>query len=418
MAKMLVTAAPRRSDAEVVVVWFTVELLEFEGSLSVARQRCQVSVYTRGRDRVNPPATRSDSFVTSVSGEPRPVLTTRRPTMRDVAELAGVGIKTVSRVVNGEPNVSAQTAERVRRAAASLHYEPDMHAGNLRRADGRSRTLGLLVSSVANPFAAQVHRAIERVATEHGYGVLATSLEDDPDAEVRAVAALARRRVDGFVVTPVRDDQTYLRVHVDRGTPIVCVDREPHGLDTDSVVSANTEGAAAAVRHLISRGHRRIAFLGDLERIQTARLRLDGYTQELTAAGLDVDRSLVVMGLHDEASATAVARRLLTLPDPPTAVFSSQNLVTIGTVRALQQLGRENVVALVGFDDIETSDLLKPGITTVAQDPDRIGRLAAERLFARIEGELGPPRHLVVPTRLVVRGSGEIPGPGAATARA
>ncbi|MCF4120938.1 LacI family transcriptional regulator [Antribacter sp. KLBMP9083] len=351
--------------------------------------------------------------MTSVSGDSSPSATRRRPTMRDVARLAGVGIKTVSRVVNGEPNVSAATAERVRRAAAELFYEPDLHAGNLRRADGRSRTLGLLVSSVANPFAAQVHRAIERVATERGYAVFAASLEDDPGAELRAVTALAQRRVDGFIVTPVRDDQSYLRVHTDRGTPLVCLDREPHGIETDSVVTSNVEGARDAVRHLVSYGHRRIAFLGDLERIKTASLRRDGYVRGLTAAGIEVDPALIVLGLHDDATATAVARRLLTLPDPPTAIFSSQNLITIGTIRALQQLGLEHEVALVGFDDVETGDLIKPAITTISQDADRIGRLAAERLFARLDGDTSAPRHVVVPTRLVVRGSGEIPGPAA-----
>lgn len=352
----------------------------------------------------------SDPFVTSVSDE-SPSARKRRPTMRDVARLAGVGIKTVSRVVNGEPNVSPATAERVRRAAADLHYEPDLHAGNLRRADGRSRTLGLLVSSVANPFAAQVHRAIERVATEHGYAVLAASLEDDPAAELRAVAALARRRVDGFIVTPVRDDQSYLRVHTDRGTPFVCVDRTPHGIETDCVVTANVEGARDAVRHLVSYGHRRIAFLGDRERIETARLRREGYLAELATAGIDADPALMVLGLHDDASATAVVRTLLALPDPPTAIFSSQNLITIGTIRALQQLGREQDIALVGFDDVETGDLMKPAVTTIAQDPDRIGRLAAERLFAHLEGDTSAARQVVVPTRLIVRGSGEIPGP-------
>lgn len=351
--------------------------------------------------------------MTSVSGSSSPSATRRRPTMRDVARLAGVGIKTVSRVVNGEPNVSPATAERVRRAAADLLYEPDLHAGNLRRADGRTRTLGLLVSSVANPFAAQVHRAIERVATERGYAVFAASLEDDPGAELRAVTALGQRRVDGFIVTPVRDDQSYLRVHADRGTPLVCLDREPHGIETDSVVTSNVDGARDAVRHLVSHGHRRIAFLGDLERIQTASLRRDGYVRELGAAGIDVDPALIVLGLHDDATATAVARRLLTLPDPPTAIFSSQNLITIGTIRALQQLGLEHEVALVGFDDVETGDLMKPAITTIAQDPDRIGRLAAERLFARLDGDTSMAHQVVVPTRLVVRGSGEIPGPAA-----
>ncbi|WP_225997633.1 LacI family DNA-binding transcriptional regulator [Myceligenerans pegani] len=348
-----------------------------------------------------------------MSGDTSTPTTARRPTMRDVARLAGVGVKTVSRVVNGEPNVSADTAERVRRAAAELQYEPDLHAGNLRRADGRSHTIGLLVSSVANPFAAQVHRAIERVATEHGYAVFATSLEDDPVAEQRAIAALSRRRVDGYVVTPVHDDQSYLRVHLDRGTPLVCIDREPAGIDVDSVVTSNYDGARDAVRHLVAHGHRRIAFLGDLERIQTARLRRAGYLDELADAGITPDPALIVLDLHDDASATAVTRRLLTLPEPPTAIFSSQNLVTVGAIRALQQLGLEHDVALVGFDDVEAGDLVKPRVSVVAQDPDRIGRLAAERVFARIGGDGGPARQIVVPTRLVVRGSGEIARPEA-----
>lgn len=356
--------------------------------------------------------------MTSMSSAPTPRQASRRPTMRDVARLAGVGIKTVSRVVNGEPDVAPETAERVRKAAAELQYEPNMHAGNLRRGDGRTHTIGLLVSSVANPFAAQVHRAIERVATERGYAVFATSLEDDPAAERRAIAALARRRVDGYVVTPVRDDQSYLQVHLDRGTPMVCIDREPSGIDVDTVVTANHDSAREAVRHLIAQGHRRIAFLGDLERIQTARLRRDGYLAELADQGTPADPALTVLDLHDDTSATAITRRLLTLPDPPTAIFSSQNLVTVGAIRALQQLGAEHDVALVAFDDVESGDLVSPRVTVIAQDPDRIGRLAAERLFARLDGDVGPPRQLVVPTRLVVRGSGEIPGPGRAAAAA
>ncbi|MCK0117617.1 LacI family transcriptional regulator [Isoptericola sp. S6320L] len=332
--------------------------------------------------------------------------------MRDVARLAGVGIKTVSRVVNGEPNVSPTTTEKVRAAAAQLSYEPDLHAGNLRRSGGRTQTLGLLVSSVANPFAGQVHRAIERVATAHGYAVLAASLEDDPAAELRAVSALARRRVDGFIVTPVRDDQSYLQVHADRGSPVVSVDREPTGVETDSVVTSNHDGARGGVRHLVDHGHRRIAFLGDLERIQTARLRREGYFHGMADADLEVDPDLVVMGLHDDASATAVVARLIAQADPPTAILSGQNLLTIGAIRALQQAGRSRDVALVGFDDVEAADLVEPRVTTIAQDPDRIGRLAAERMFARLDGDTSPPRQLVVPTRLVVRGSGEIPGPG------
>jgi LacI family transcriptional regulator len=177
--------------------------------------------------------------------------------MRHVAALAGVGVKTVSRVINGEPNVSAATIAKVTAAARTLDYQPDLHAGNLRRADGRTRTLGLLVGSVDNPFAGAVHRAVEDAALQHGVAVFASSLDDDPEREQEAVAAFLRRRVDGLILTTVSESQAYLAPELRRGTPVVFVDREPAGITSDAVVSDNAEGAALATRHLLERGHRR-----------------------------------------------------------------------------------------------------------------------------------------------------------------
>lgn len=331
-----------------------------------------------------------------------------RPTMRHVAALAGVGVKTVSRVINGEPNVSASTIAKVREAARTLDYQPDLHAGNLRRADGRTRTLGLLVGSVDNPFAGAVHRAVEDAALERGVAVFASSLDDDPDREQEAVSAFLRRRVDGLILTTVSESQAYLAPELRRGTPIVFVDREPAGIVSDSVVSDNAEGAAAATRHLVERGHRRIAYLGDRLAIQTARERRRGFLEELGRAGVATRDLPVVDGLHDEASAHRAALELLGRPDAPTAIFSSQNLVTIGAVRALRELGRHHDVALVGFDDVPLADLVEPGITVVAQDPQAIGRLAAQRVFARLDGDDAPPGRTIVPTELIERGSGEI----------
>ncbi|WP_330932761.1 LacI family DNA-binding transcriptional regulator [Cellulosimicrobium cellulans] len=333
----------------------------------------------------------------------------RRPRMRDVAELAGVGIKTVSRVVNGEAHVTASTRAKVLDAVERLGYRPDVYAGNLRRAEGRTRTLGLLVSSVANPFAALVHRGVEEVAGEHGVAVLAASLDDDPETETRLVEAFLQRRVDGLVLTTVRPDQSYLSPERDRGTPMVFVDRLPHGIDADAVVCDNVDGAARATRHLLEHGHTRIAFLGDLERIQTARARRDGFLAELARAGLTAERATVVMDLHDEESAERVVVELLAGDDPPTAILSAQNLVTNGTLRALRRLGLAHRVALVGFDDVPLGDLLDPPVTVVAQDPREVGRLAARRLFARLDGDTSPHATTVVPTTLLVRGSGEIP---------
>ncbi len=332
----------------------------------------------------------------------------RRPRMRDVAQLAGVGIKTVSRVVNGEPNVSPATMTKVLAAVEELGYRPDVYAGNLRRSEGRTRTLGLLVSSVANPFASLLHRGVEEVASERGVAVFASSLDDDADTELRMVEAFLRRRVDGLILTTIRPDQSYLEPERARGTPMVFVDRLPHGIEADAVVCDNEEGAVAATRHLLEHGHTRLAFLGDLEEIETARSRRDGFLSELARAGIAEADAIAVTGLHDEAGAQRVVTELLTSKNPPTAIFSAQNLITNGAIRALRALGLSHEVALVGFDDVPLGDLLDPPATVVAQDPQQMGRLAAEQLFARLDGDVSRPRTMVVPTHLVVRGSGEI----------
>lgn len=329
--------------------------------------------------------------------------------MRHVAALAGVGVKTVSRVINGEPNVSAATIAKVNAAARTLDYQPDLHAGNLRRADGRTRTLGLLVGSVDNPFAGAVHRAVEDAALARGVAVFASSLDDDPAREQEAVSAFLRRRVDGLILTTVTESQGYLAPELRRGTPVVFVDREPAGITSDSVVSDNAEGAAVATRHLLERGHRRVAYLGDRPLIQTARERRRGFLEELGRAGVATRDVPVVEGLHDAASAHAATLALFDDPNPPTAIFSSQNLVSLGVIHALRELGLHREIALVSFDDLPLADLLDPGITVVAQDPQQIGRIAAERVFARLDGDDSPAVRTIVPTRLIERGSGELP---------
>nr|WP_211234825.1 LacI family DNA-binding transcriptional regulator [Glycomyces arizonensis] len=335
-----------------------------------------------------------------------------RPTMRHVAKLAGVAVKTVSRVVNGEPNVAPETARRVLDAARALDYQPDPHAGNLRRSDRRTRTLGLLVSSVDNPFAGAVHRAVEDVAVEHGVAVFASSLDDDPEREREAVAAFLRRRVDGLILTTASTNQAYLEPELRRGTPVVFVDREPRGVETDAVVSDNFGGAARAAEHLLARGHRRFAYLGDLHSLQTARHRRRGFLEALDHAGIPVADVPVIEDLHDPERAREALLRLLDGPNPPTAVFSSQNLVTVGALRALRERGRHRDTALVGFDDVELADLLEPGLTVVAQHPEDLGRIAAERVFAKLNGDGSPSQRIVVSTTLIARGSGEIPPSG------
>jgi LacI family transcriptional regulator len=334
-----------------------------------------------------------------------------RATIRDVAALAGVGIKTVSRVINDEANVSPSTRERVRSAVRTLNFQPNLGAGSLRRSDGKSHTLGLLLDSVDNPFSAAVNRAVERVAIARNTAVFAASSEDDQERERALVATFTRRRVDGLILTMIGADHSYLEAERDQGTPIVFVDRPPIGVLADAVLTDNFEAAFSATEHLIRHGHRRMAHLGDELTIATARERRRGFREALEAAGLPSVESQHTDNLRSAAEAFAAVQRLMRSPRAPTALFTSQNLVTVGAIRALHQLGLQHRVAMVGFDDLILADVLKPGITVIAQDPARIGAIAAERLFARLDGDTAAPQTVVVPSRLITRGSGEISPP-------
>lgn len=332
--------------------------------------------------------------------------------MRDVAALAGVSLKTVSRVVNGEPGVSPTLTIKVRRAAERLDFQLNLGARSLRRADGRTATIGLILENVANPYSSALHRAVENVARDHGVAVLAGSLDEDPERERELVAAFTSRRVDGLIMMPTGRDHGYLLPERRAGTAMVFVDRAPGLLDADVVLADNRAGAMTGVGHLIAQGHQRIGFLGDLARIITAQERQAGYVDAMRQAGLTFSAAHTMHNTTTVEDAEAAATAMLTAAEPPTALFTAQNLVTIGALKALRRLGRQHDVALVGFDDFLLADVLNPAVTVVAQDPHIIGQLAAEQLFRRTEGDTSPFRTEVVPTRLICRGSGEIPPPG------
>src|SRR6266550_6819365 len=211
--------------------------------------------------------------------------TARRPTMLDVAALANVGLKTVSRVVNGEPGVSPTLEAKVRRAIEKLDYRRDANASMLRRLGGKTQTIGLVLEDVANPFSSALHRAIEDTARARGVLVFAGSCDENPLRERELIGSFRDRRVDGIIVVPASHDHTYLYDEKRAGTALVFVDRPAGHLDADTVGSNNFGGAVAAVRHLLGYGHRRIAFLGDLPTIFTARERLRGYKETLASAG-------------------------------------------------------------------------------------------------------------------------------------
>jgi LacI family transcriptional regulator len=332
----------------------------------------------------------------------------RRPTMREVATLAGVSLATVSRVINAEGSVRPDLAERVQQAVTLLGYRRDLTATNLRRADRQSASLGIVFDDVANPFHAAVLGGVETVARTRGVLPLVGSSDEDAERERELAEAFLSRRVDGLIVVPSGGDHSYLRADRDAGVALVFVDRPPAFIDADTVLSDNAGGAAVATEHLIAAGHRRIGFLGDQLRIFTAAERLRGYRETLARHGIPFDEELVRTELHDSAGASEATAALLALDDPPTALFTAQNLITIGAVARLRALDRHRAVALVGFDDLPLADAVEPALTVVAQDAGELGRLAAERLFARLDGDGGPTQQVVVPTTLIERGSGEL----------
>ncbi|WP_431900843.1 LacI family DNA-binding transcriptional regulator [Nonomuraea sp. bgisy101] len=323
-----------------------------------------------------------------------------RPTMKDVAAEAGVALKTVSRVVNNEPGVNAATAERVRAAIERLGYSRNESARVLRQ--GRTSSIGLVIEDVGDPFYSGVSRAVEEVAIKHGSLVLSGSSGEEPAREKELVLTFCTRRVDGLIVVPAGSDHSYLRAELDAGTPAVFVDRPAGpGLDVDTVLCDNAGGARLAVEHLLARGHRRVAFLGDSPAIYTASERERGYREAL---GDLVDERLISMAQPSLDGARGVLDRMLGMDDPPTALFTGNGRCTVTALRALE--GQR--IALIGFDDFELADLLNPGVSVVAQDPAGLGRVAAELLFRRIAGDVGPVERITQPVRLVARGSGEI----------
>jgi LacI family transcriptional regulator len=329
--------------------------------------------------------------------------------MLDVAALAGVGLKTVSRVVNAERGVSPELEARVRQAIEQLNYQRDANAATLRRLGRKTQTIGLVLEDVSNPFSSALHRAVEDAARERGVLVFAGSCDEESARERELIGSFRERRVDGIIVVPASQDHAYLYDERRAGTALVFVDRPASHLDADTVVSDNVGGAKQAVRHLLERGHRRIGFLGDLLSISTARERLSGYIQALGSARVAVDDELIRTELRHSEAAAAAVDAMLALPRAPTAFFTAQNLLTIGGVRALRRSGREHEIALIGFDDVSLADMLDPPVSVVAQDPQALGRAAAEQLFRRLDGDTSPSVHLVVPVELIARGSGELP---------
>jgi LacI family transcriptional regulator len=320
-------------------------------------------------------------------------------TIRDVARVAGVSVKTVSRVLNKEQYVAAATQERVAAAMRELSYRPNPAARGLRRA--ASGSIAFVCEDISEPFTAQLARSIEREAADQ-YVVIVSSMLGELSRERKTIESLASGYADGIILAPTPGSKRYL-ARLPRSTAVVCLDRPARDFATDTVLTDNVGGMASAVRHLLAQGHCRIAFLGDSTDVFTQRERLAGYRTALQDAGATVDDELIYQHAPDAGRMRKHLAWLSQIRHPPTAFVSGNSLTTLALAHAGFDVGADTFIA---FDDFPLADVLQGGINVVAQDADALGAEATQSLLRRIQNDRGPVRTIRLGTRLILRSPG------------
>jgi LacI family transcriptional regulator len=323
--------------------------------------------------------------------------------MRDVAERADVGMMTVSRVLNGTAHVREETRARVYRALEELQYRPNLMARALRGFGTRS--IGVIVPYLYDPFFASCADAISSVAKQHAYSMLLATSGESTETETEQLRDLLRHRVEGVIVFPASAGRSRLHDPEFRSTPMVAVDRPIPRANLDRVLVQNQAGAMVAVEHLLEHGHRRIAFIGLSRKIYTMNARLAGYLKAVRAAGLEPE---CFFEAHDETATLDFLRSARARPRPPTAIFAANGVSARHALHALAALDAHipDEMAFIGFDDLALADILRPALTVVRQPVQRTGEEAAGLLFARLNGEANrPAQRRTLPIELVLRRS-------------
>ena len=327
-------------------------------------------------------------------------------TARDISHAAGVSTSTVSHVLNGTRWVSPELRERVLAAADDLGYEPNALARSLRVR--QSRSIGLLIPDIANPFFTDVVRGIQDIVQARGYALILSNSDESPEKELAYLRVLKSRRVDGIIVAPAGAAYPYLAVLVRSGFPLVFLDRELPDLSVAAAVLDNRGAAFDATDHLLQFGHTRIALIAGRRLVSATEERILGYRSALEAAGLDYNETLVVSGGSRIGEARLAAERILAVKPRPSALFVTNNMMTIGAMAAIRDahLRVPDDISLISIDDVSWADVFEPRLTTVAQPTYELGRVAADLVLRRIAGDGdAATARVVLPGHLKVRDS-------------
>jgi LacI family transcriptional regulator len=330
----------------------------------------------------------------------------RPPTVADVARRARVSRATVSRVLNQYAHVRPDVRARVQRAMQALGYRPDAVARSLARRE--TRTLGLVVADITNPFYAETARAVLETAKANGYHVILCNTDNQPRVQEEYVEVLRQRRVDGIIFGSVFLEDPVVEALVASDYPCLMYNRRLRSRRGNFIVLDNLRASRDVTRHLVALGHRRIGFVSGLPNISTAAERLQGYREALRACGLSADRDLIRPGAFQAGTAQEAARDLLKRRGRPTAIVAGNDLMALGVIQAAAELGVciPHELAVVGFDDIEIADHPRVQLTTMAQQKAEMGRLAALGILDVIRrgaGVGGRPLQQILDPMLIIR---------------
>jgi len=327
--------------------------------------------------------------------------------LNDVARKAGVSIATVSRVINKGSNVNEETRAKVLKAIKELKYQPSRVAKRLRSKSVSSNLIGLLIPDIQNPFYVDVLRGVEDVAYENNYAIIMCNFAQDEKKEKMYLDILQQESIDGLIAAPAHEGDLNVIKLLNDGLPIVCVDRGLVGKDVDVVVVNNRDGAYAAVDHLAKTGYKRIAYISGQKQIPSSKYREMGYRDALMDNGIQVDESLIKYGDSKHHSGVELCEELLSSPNPPDAIFTGNNLITLGALETIhkRELRIPEEVAIIGFDDMMWSISLNPPLSAVRQPAYEIGKRACELLIQRISDPQRSPIQMTLNTKLMLRKS-------------
>lgn len=327
----------------------------------------------------------------------------RKVTLSDVAAHASTSVKTASRVINGDEKVTPEVKVRVEQAVIALGYQVDLLARSLRK--GVDDVLAVVVPTIGDKFFATAIEEIEAVALDRDTQIIIASNHQDPIKEKQVIRQLEQRSVSGMIIVPNSADYSFMKLSP---TPTVFLDRGPDRFDADVVQVDDVFGAQLATEHLIASGHKNIAVVSDTFKVKTSCLRVDGYKAALRKHKITVEEKYVFMGAVSMDDGSRIAAELLRNSPEVTAIFSSRSTITMGILRVLHERNRHDI-ALISFGDFEMAQVVEPKISVIDHSPRELGRLAALRVFAKIDGEKFEPETLMGHLSIIRRGSGEIP---------